>query len=170
MLSTANLVCFFAALFSALMGGLFFTWSNAVVTGLAKIPDHGYISAMQSINRTILNPLFLLIFMGTNILLPLAAWFQYRAEEQPGWWLMAFAALIYIIGVFGITIGGNIPLNQMLDKFALTTSTAQEMKDLRTVFENRWNNLNLVRAWASAISLALVLLSLLTRSTGLKES
>ncbi len=170
MLSTANLVCFFAALFSALMGGLFFTWSNAVVTGLAKIPDHGYISAMQSINRTILNPLFLLIFMGTNLLLPLAAWFQYRAGEQPGWWLMALAALIYIIGVFGVTIGGNIPLNQMLDKFALSTSTAQEMKDLRTVFENRWNNLNLIRAWASAISLALVLLSLLTRTTGLKES
>jgi len=170
MFSTANLVYFFAALFSALMGGLFFTWSNAVVTGLAKIPDHGYISAMQSINRAILNPLFLLIFMGTNLLLPLAAWFQYRAGEQPGWWLMALAALIYIIGVFGITIGGNIPLNQMLDKFALNSSPAQEMKDLRTVFENRWNNLNLVRAWTSVISLALVLLSLLSRTTGLKDS
>jgi len=83
---------------------------------------------------------------------------------------MALAALVYIIGVFGVTIGGNVPLNQLLDKFSISTSTAQEIKELRTVFESRWNNLNLVRTWASVISLSLVLLSLLTRSTGLKDS
>ncbi len=170
MFSTANLVYFFAALFSALMGGLFFTWSNAIVPGLTRIPDHGYILAMQSINRTILNPLFLLIFMGTNLILPLAVWFQYKAGEEPGWWLMALAALVYIVGVFGVTVGGNVPLNQMLEKFSLTTSTAQEVKELRTAFEGRWNNLNLIRTWASVISLALVILSLLTRSTGMKDS
>src|SRR5262245_43279533 len=46
-----------------LMGGLFFVFSNAVMGALSRIQPAEGIAAMQSINRVILNPLFLAIFL-----------------------------------------------------------------------------------------------------------
>ena len=54
---------FAAALGCALMAGLFFSFSVAVMGALARIQPPEGIRAMQSINRVILNPLFLGVFL-----------------------------------------------------------------------------------------------------------
>ena len=56
---------FAAALGCGLMAGLFFAFSAAVMGGLARIQPAEGIAAMQSINRAILNPLFLTVFLAT---------------------------------------------------------------------------------------------------------
>jgi uncharacterized membrane protein len=48
-----------AALGCALLGGLFFAFSNFVMKALMRIPAPSGIAAMQAINVTVLNPLFL---------------------------------------------------------------------------------------------------------------
>lgn len=142
------------AVLTALIAGLFYAYSCSVVLGLGKLSDTEYLKAMQSINREILNPVFFISFMGTAALLPIST-FLYRAQN-PVFILLLLATLAYLIGVFGVTIVGNVPLNDQLDKFDIVNSTKEGIKQMRDNFENRWNFLNNVRTVFSVISILLV--------------
>jgi hypothetical protein len=52
------LLTFLAALGSGVMAGLFFAFSAFIMTAFSRLPWAGGIAAMQSINATILNPVF----------------------------------------------------------------------------------------------------------------
>lgn len=142
------------AVLTALIAGLFYAYSCSVVLGLGKLSDTEYLKAMQSINREILNPVFFISFMGTAVLLPIST-FLYRTQS-PVFILLLLATLVYLIGVFGVTIVGNVPLNDQLDKFDIVNSTKEGIKQMRDNFENRWNFLNNVRTAFSVISILLV--------------
>ena len=62
---------------TGLIAGLFYSYSCSVNPGLAKLPDEGYVAAMQSINREILNPVFFATFIGTLLLLPISTWMHF---------------------------------------------------------------------------------------------
>ena len=75
------------------MAGLFFIFSVCIMTALGRLAPASGIAAMQSINVTILNGIFLTVFMGTALLCLalIAAWFarlgavrrDVRAGRQP---------------------------------------------------------------------------------------
>ncbi len=144
-----------AATFSALMAGLFFSYSFSVVPGLGKLTDAGYLKAMQSINKEIQNPVFFICFFGAIVFLPLVTGLNYSGRHL-SFWLLLFATLIYYIGVFGVTILGNVPLNNQLEKFNLLNETTDVISALRERFENRWNFLNNIRTACSLISVVLM--------------
>jgi uncharacterized membrane protein len=50
-----------------LIAGVFFAFSNFVMNALARIQPTQGIVAMQSINITVINPLFMTAFLGTGI-------------------------------------------------------------------------------------------------------
>jgi uncharacterized membrane protein len=52
---------------SGLMAGLFFVFSFSVMDAVAQMPASEGMKAMQLINRTILNPVFLSAFFGTAL-------------------------------------------------------------------------------------------------------
>ena len=159
-----KLVLFSACFLTALIAGLFYAYSCSVNTGLGRLSDGEYLRAMQSINRAILNPWFFASFIGTLILLPVCTWMAYRNESASmTFYFLLTAALIYCIGVFGVTIFGNVPLNEILDKFDIGSATEQEIKVQRIAFEKQWNRFHLVRAIASQISLVLTLAALVIR-------
>jgi uncharacterized membrane protein len=54
-----------SALGCGLMAGFFFAFSACVMNALARLPAAQGITAMQSINVTVINPLFGLAFFGT---------------------------------------------------------------------------------------------------------
>lgn len=122
--------------------------------GLGKLYDAEYLKAMQNINREILNPVFFMSFMGTAILLPVSA-FLFRGH-QPVFIFLLLAALAYLIGVFGVTVAGNVPMNDALDKFDISGSTTEAIKQMRDNFESRWNFLNNIRTVFSVISIIFV--------------
>jgi uncharacterized membrane protein len=159
MFSVLNLSLFAAAFTTALITGLFYAYSCSVNPGLAKLNDAEYIAAMQSINRAIQNPLFFFSFFGTAVLLPLNAYMQYRHGVSVKFWLLLSAALFYMIGTIGITIAGNIPLNEMLDKFDLNNADDAAVKNMRLHFIEKWNRFHTIRAIAAAVSMVCVLLS-----------
>ncbi|RXM53149.1 DUF1772 domain-containing protein [Chryseobacterium sp. CH1] len=138
---------------TALIAGLFYAYSCSVVLGLGKLSDAEYLKAMQNINREILNPVFFASFMGTAILLPVSTFFL--RGEQPAFIFILLATLAYLIGVFGVTVVGNVPMNDQLDQFDISGSTAEAIKKLRDNFENRWNFLNNIRTVFSIISITL---------------
>ena len=58
-------------------------------------------------------------FMGIPVLLAGAAIVQFRAGDSRRGWLLAAATATYVVGVLGVTIGGNVPLNDALEAFDL---------------------------------------------------
>jgi uncharacterized membrane protein len=154
-----TIVLLLAALATALMAGLFYNWTTAITTGLHKLPDREYIAAMQSINRAIQNPVFFLSFFGAAVLLPLCSYLNYKPPLSIKFYFLLGAAILYLAGVMGVTIAGNIPLNEALDKFDLTNASAVEIAKQRLAFEGKWNSLNIIRTISSFISLLLILIS-----------
>ncbi|MCS3529274.1 DUF1772 domain-containing protein [Chryseobacterium sp. JUb7] len=142
------------ATLTALIGGLFYAYSCSVVLGLGKLSDAEYLKSMQSINREILNPVFFISFMGTTFLLPVTT-FLYRGHH-PVFLFIFLAAIAYLVGVFGVTVIGNVPLNEQLDQFDILNSTSEQIKIMRETFESRWNFLNNIRTLFSVISIVLV--------------
>lgn len=144
------------AVSTALMGGLFYAYSCSVNPGLGRLSDIGYLSAMQSINRAILNPVFFSSFLGSLVLLPVSTWAYFSYSVSPGSWCVLGATLVYFIGVFGVTMGGNVPLNNVLDKADLTAVAGGQLAQQRAAFEQRWNRLNTVRTVAAVVTVALM--------------
>lgn len=132
-----------------LIAGLFYSYSCSVNPGLKALNDFGYLSAMQAINRAILNPTFFCSFIGTLILLPLSTYFSYTPAPSLRFWFLLSASLLYIIAVFGVTALGNVPLNDALAKFDLGTATPEQLAKQRALFETSWNAWHALRTWAS---------------------
>lgn len=154
MLTLTNLVTAAGTLLTGLVAGLFFGFSVAVIPGLSRLPDAGYLQSFQNINVAILNPVFLVTFVAPVILLPVAAWLQYRQGGSSAWLWMLAATLIYIIAVFGVTIAGNVPLNETLAKTDLTAAGSDRLPSIRAAFEPDWNRLHSIRTVANVVSLA----------------
>src|SRR5690349_3161714 len=106
-----TIIVIVTAVTTALIAGLFYAYSCSVNPGLGRLENREYLSAMQSINSAILNPVFMWSFMGTLILLPVCCYFNFQTPRFT--WLLA-ATLVYAIGTFGVTIMGNVPLNEQL--------------------------------------------------------
>ncbi len=146
---------------TALMAGIFFAFSCAVNLGLARLPDSQYVAAMQSINRRIQNPVFFAAFFGASLFLPLSVFLHYGQPFTMRFWFLLAAAIIYLIGTFGVTIFGNVPLNNALDRFDLESATEEETALQRANFERRWNNLNTIRTVSSTLAIILVVIACL---------
>lgn len=157
----SDFILLLTALATALIAGLFYAYSCSVNIGLGRLPDSEYLNAMQKINAAILNPGFFASFMGTLILLPVSTWLQFSAGNSTRFYLLLAATAVYVIAVFGVTILGNVPLNEQLAAANLQKLSIQQVSELRMAFEKPWLLYHMVRTVASAISLVLVLASCL---------
>lgn len=157
MYSFQNIVFFLTVLFSGLIAGLMYSYSCSVNNGLKALPDEAYVKAMQSINTAIQNPYFFLCFLGLIVLFPLTAKLSYT---QPYFYIWLAATLLYCIGVFGVTIFGNVPLNNQLAAFDSTNASAKEISEMRTAFESAWNNYHFIRTIAAVLSFGLTIAAL----------
>lgn len=137
---------------TALIAGLYYAYSCSVNPGLSRFNDLEYLQAMQNINRAIVNPLFFLSFLGALVLLPVSAYLNYQVSSARFYWLVA-AAVTYAVASFGITIFGNVPLNDMLDKADLASASVETVQKLRSDFEDPWNNFHSIRTIATVLAL-----------------
>jgi uncharacterized membrane protein len=155
---TATTVLILSTTATALIAGLFYAYSCSVNPGLARLADKAYLDAMRSINRAILNPAFFLSFLGTVLLLPASAVLMYN-QSRECFILLFIAALLYVIGAFGVTMFGNVPLNNMLDQFDVSNANADQLSSLRLRFEAPWNRLHTIRTFFSMAALVLCIIS-----------
>lgn len=146
-----------AILGSGLMAGVFFAFSTFVMQALARLPAAQGIAAMQAINITVINPLFMLGFMGTAVVCGILLVGYLTGLLVSSLWLVA-GCLLYLIGTFGVTIVCNVPRNEALAKVdANTTDGASLWK----VYVKEWTAWNHVRTGfallaAGALTMALV--------------
>ncbi|UFU02491.1 DUF1772 domain-containing protein [Ruania suaedae] len=126
-----------ARLLTGLLGGLYLGFAVAVLPGLARLDDETYVKAFNHINAVIVNPLFMVVFLGSPALaatLPL--W-----DRSPSVIAAAGLSLAALIS----TLVRNVPLNN-----ELAAGCPRES------FESRWTRWHHLRTCAMVASAAML--------------
>lgn len=145
---------FTSAIGSLIVAGVFFAFSNFIMPALGRIPEAQGIAAMNSINVTVISPLFMLALFGTALVCVAVAGGSFLNAGQSGKWLIVAAALIYVIGCTGVTMIFNVPLNDALAAVPLNTPQATELWQR---YLGDWTFWNSVRTGASLVSGAMLI-------------
>ena len=151
-----------AVILTGLSAGLFYAWQVSVIPGTKKVVDMTYLETMQSINRAILNPAFYLIFFGCLVMLAVSSIQQFNTGTT--FWLLLGATITYLIGTFGVTVFGNVPLNDALDVMELAELANTKSTDFRQFYEQKWNRFHLIRTIFSVLSFLLSVLAIFSFS------
>ena len=150
-------ITLWAALGSGLMAGIFFIFSNTVMSALARLHPPQGTAAMQAINRTILNPLFFTVFFGTAAAcILLAVSLPWRWHQPDAVYLLA-GSLLYLVGVMLVTIVFNVPMNESLDT---VKPESVEAADMWAGYLTRWTAWNHVRTVAALLGATAFILAL----------
>lgn len=163
----SNILLIVTATTTALMAGLFFSYSISVTLGLGKLNDKEFLNAMQNINQEIQNIPFFICFFGTLIMLPITSFLHYKKQS---FLLLFIATLFYSIGVFAVTVFVNVPLNNKLELFELANATNPSAMQMRNIFEDRWNFWNNIRSLSSLCSVFFVILACVYNGDKLKRN
>ncbi|MGY2080527.1 anthrone oxygenase family protein [Modestobacter sp. SYSU DS0657] len=139
-----------AALGAGLVAGAFAVFSLMVMPALAALSANAGVAAMQSVNRTALRPAFLTLLLGTAALCLATGVRELVGDGRPA--LLAGAAA-YLVGVVGVTVAGNVPLNEVLARLDAGSSAAGERWP---GWVRRWTGWNTVRALAGTAAAALL--------------
>jgi uncharacterized membrane protein len=153
----ATALTFIAVMGSGVMAGLFFIFSVCIMAALGRLAPASGIAAMQSINVTILNGVFLSVFMGTAVIsaLLIVGWF-FSWVPSGGVFVLA-ASLVYLVGIIGVTMVFNVPMN---DALAAVQPDSAEGAALWQDYLQRWTMWNHVRSLAGIGALALFIQAL----------
>jgi hypothetical protein len=71
-----------ATLTMRLMAGVFGVYAHSIMRGLTKTDDRTFVGAFQATDRAIINPLFLLAFMGALVLTGIAGMLHLRDDDN----------------------------------------------------------------------------------------
>lgn len=151
-----------AAFGSATMAGLLFAFSNFVMRALTQVAPACGMEAMQRINVTIVNPVFMGLFVGTPLLYLLVGVGAMTLDATRGRWWLLIAAGAYLVGVLGVTMFVNVPLNDALAP--VPSPAAGEHWPAYVATWTRWNHVRTAWAFvATAMAVTGALGQLLTR-------
>ncbi len=131
--------------------GLLFAFANFVMQALATLPREQGMLAMRQINEKIINPVFLLLFLGTPILCVLVAVNASLVLGSPGSVLLLVGSLSYLAGPFGVTMLCNVPLNNRL-----AAADIGEADRVWPDYQVRWQRWNHVRTCVGVASIVLL--------------
>jgi uncharacterized membrane protein len=148
-----GVVLLVAALGAVLVAGAFAVFSVLVMPALAALPAPVGMSAMQSVNRTAVRPVFLTLLFGTGLLCLLLGGVELAGARRPA---VLAGVTLYLAGVLGVTVLVNVPLNEALARL----EPARAAADTWTRYLRRWTAWNTVRALASLVSGALLVVVL----------
>ena len=140
----------------ALIAGVFFAFSTFVMNALSRLQPAQGIAAMQSINITAINPLFMTALFGTAATCLLLSVSTLSKLSQPDAVYLLGGSLLYLIGAVGVTIAFNVPLNNAL---AIADPTSTQGENLWAKYLTDWTFWNHVRTVAALIAATLFMLA-----------
>lgn len=144
---------FLCTIWVGVMAGFFFAFTTLVMPGLEMTEPLAAMDAMQSINDAVRNALFALGFFGSMVLCVAVILVSLiRRGGFPSWAALA-GAVVFIVGVFGVTVGFNVPLNETL---ATLDPTLPENAPAMTAYIEDWTFWNDVRTIANVLAFGLL--------------
>lgn len=133
-----------AVLSTGLIAGVFYAYAISVMPALARTGDRTLIDVMQKVNVVIINPWFMLGFLGTVGFTALAAVLSLGKEHRTTLIWLGIAVVLNVIA-FAVTAALNVPLNDALaaagDPAAIVDTAAA-----RADYEAAWVRWNILRA------------------------
>lgn len=151
-----SIVLLLAGVLSALLAGFYLAFSLAIMPSLARLPDRVLVTTMQTVNRVIVRPEFVLLFLGAPgfavaaLVLALVAGAPVLA--------VGVGALLQIASIV-TTVAVNIPLNTALDRADPDdTAGAGDIVRVREAFERPWVRAHLVRTACTTVGAVVLLL------------
>jgi uncharacterized membrane protein len=149
-----------AALAMGLMAGVFGVYAHTIMRGLGDTDDRTFVGAFQAMDRAIINPLFMLAFMGALALTAGATLLYVRGDGGSTVTPWVVAALGLYVVVFLVTVTIHVPLNDGL-KAAGDPDRIADLAAVRDAFhEGRWAAWNVVRAVATTVAFGCLLWAL----------
>jgi uncharacterized membrane protein len=146
-----------SALGCGLIAGVFFAFSTFVMSALARLQPTQGIAAMQSINITAINPLFMTVLFGTAAACIVLAVSSLLKWHQPGAAYLLLGSVLYLVGTLGVTIVFNVPLNDALAKVEADSTDGANLWASYLGNWTFWNHIRAVAALAAAASLTIAL-------------
>jgi len=132
-----------------LVAGVFFGFSTFVMNALGRLQPPQGIAAMQSINITAINPLFMTAIFGTGaVCLFWTVFSLLNWHEASSAYLLA-GSLLYLYGTVIVTILVNVPLN---DALATVDPASAEGANLWIKYLAEWTLWNHARTIAPLVS------------------
>ncbi|MBA0045833.1 anthrone oxygenase family protein [Mycobacteroides sp. LB1] len=147
-----------AVLLNGTLTGLLFAFSAAVMPALGQQTAVAGAATMQSINRMIVNPVFLVVFLG-SALCAVAAGVLAMAGSHRSWWIVAGATICFV-GTFVVTVVFNIPLNGRLDMVDVNSVDGQQFW---RQYLSQWTAWNHLRVASGIVGTALLVTGLVRR-------
>lgn len=150
----------FAILSAAIMAGIYFTFSVFGVRAFASLGDEAGANAMRAVNRVIVQTAFLPLFFASSLAsaaVVVLGVMGFAAGGGDAAQLLVAGGLVYALGMTGVTMLGNVPLNNRLEASDPATAEGQALwRD----YAVRWTRLNHVRTLACLAALVLFVLAL----------
>jgi len=150
----------FTAIGCGVMAGVYFTFSAFAMTSFARIGPAAGIAAMNAINVDIVKSLFLPLFMGTTITAAVLAMFALVRWNEPGSAAMLAGAVVYVLGMFVVTMVLNVPMNNAL---AAVDPSSTEGATLWARYLKEWTAWNHVRTASSLAGMAAFIAAIAAR-------
>lgn len=144
----------FGAIGCGLMAGVYFAFSTFVMPALARIEPASGVAAMNSIDKVIYGSLFMPLFFLTTLASLALAILAVLRWDAPGAMAQLAGGIIYVAGMFGVTMLFNVPLNT-----ALAAAEPAAAADIWARYVRDWTAWNHVRTVASTAACALFLLA-----------
>ena len=165
-MDTEQLLLQTGVLGSGVLSGLYFIFSFCIMDALNTQPPASAISTMNAINIVIVNPPFLLFFLGTPLV---CAWLLWSCvKEGIGTSLdnkfTTAGALVLLVGEFLLTPAVHVPKNDTLAAYTLGSGNDASVWANYYIAWTAWNH---VRMLASMATTALFALGLHFRATRL---
>ena len=140
-----------ATMTMGVMAGVFGLYAHAIMPGLGNTDDRTFVGAFQSIDRAIINPLFIPTFVGALLFTGLAGVLHLREDVRSVLpWIVA--AFVLYLAAFIITVRIHVPLNDEI-KAAGDPDRIADLAGVRERFEDKWVRWNIVRAVTSTAGL-----------------
>lgn len=149
----------FSIIAFALVGGVFLAFSDFIMRSLATASGPGGIEVMQSINREVFRWIFMALFLGMAPVSAVIAGYAYLHLSGAAALLVMAAAGLYLVGVFGVTVVFNVPLNNLLEGMASGSPAARDFWETRYLPD--WTFWNSVRASAGVLAAGLYLTAMI---------
>jgi uncharacterized membrane protein len=136
-----------------LMAGVFGIYANAIMPGLRKTDDRTFVASFQSIDRAIINPLFMTTFFSGLVLPALAVALLVSDDERS---VLPWAAAAFVLYLFVVvtTIAVNVPRNDGIKAAGRPDDIADLGAVRRRFDERRWARWNAERAVLSLAAFA----------------
>ncbi|MFI7106174.1 DUF1772 domain-containing protein [Nonomuraea sp. NPDC050227] len=133
-----------ATMATGLAAGVFGLYSHTIMRGLGATDDRTFVGAFQAVDRAILNPWFMLSFVGALAFTGLAAALHLGQNVRAVLPWIVVALVLYLVA-FVLTVAVNVPLNDAI-KAAGDPDRIADLAAVRRAFdEAKWAGYNLVR-------------------------